>query len=142
MKVFEIMVKNPVTVSPETSIRDAARTMLEKSIGSLIISKDEKPLGILTERDLVRRVLAVGRNPESTKVFDVCSKPVVAVSEFMEIDDAVDAMNEYKIRRLVIINNEDKVTGIITTDDIGYNLRRLSEALAIKYITLMRRNKT
>lgn len=58
MRVSEVMVRNPVKVSPDTPIREVARLMRDKSIGSVIIVKDDKPVGIVTERDLVRRVLA------------------------------------------------------------------------------------
>jgi len=113
--------------------------MRDKGIGSVIIVDERKPVGILTERDIVRRITAVGLNPEILTVEKVCSKPVVAVNDILEVDDAVDIMRDNKIRRLVIVDNNDDVVGIITSDDIGYNLRSMSETLAVKYIAAMKR---
>jgi len=139
MRVNQVMVKNPITINPEATVRDAARVMRDKGIGSVIIVDERKPVGILTERDIVRRITAVGLNPETLTVEKVCSKPVVAVNDILEVDDAVDIMRDNKIRRLVIVDNNDDVVGIITSDDIGYNLRSMSETLAVKYIAAMKR---
>ena len=139
MRVNQVMVKDPITLNPHASVRDAARLMRDKGIGSVIIVNERKPVGILTERDIVRRITAVGLNPETLTVDNVCSKPVVAVNHIMDVDDAVDVMRDNKIRRLVIVDNNDDVVGIITSDDIGYNLRSMSETLAVKYIAAMKR---
>jgi predicted transcriptional regulator len=70
---------------------------------------------------------------------DICTKPVIAVSIHCPVEDAVDTMNEYKIRRLVVVDDMDHVIGIVTTDDVGYNLKSMSEELAIKYLSLTKR---
>ncbi|MCW3991100.1 MAG: CBS domain-containing protein [Candidatus Bathyarchaeota archaeon] len=142
IRVFDIMVRDPVTASPDASVVDVAKLMRDESIGSVIIVEDNKPTGIVTERDLVRRVIALGRDASSLKASDICSKPVLTVSEYESIDDAVDFMKEYNIRRLVVVNGEGEVSGIVTTDDIGYNLRRLSEEMALEYISMSRRIRT
>lgn len=146
MRVSGIMVKNPITASPDNSVKEIAKLMQENSIGSVILVKDDKPIGIVTERDLVRRVLALGKDPDSTKASDICSKPVVSVCsrtpDLLDLDDDIDNMIKHKIRRLVVVDRQDKVVGILTADDIGYNLKSLSEDLASKYIILMRRGET
>lgn len=116
--------------------------MRDRSIGSVILVEDSKPIGIVTERDLVRRVIAHGGDSNTLTASSICSKPVLTISELESVEDAVDFMKEFNIRRLVAVNREGKVSGIVTTDDIGYNLRRLSEELAIEYITMSRRIKT
>jgi len=139
MKVSEIMTKNPIKVEIMTPIKEVAKLMRDKSVSSVIIVKNEKPIGIVTERDLVRRVMASDKDPNRITVFDICSKPVVAVSDISEIDDAVELMKKNKIRRVVVVDSTDKAVGILTTDDIGYNLKSLSEDLAIKYVNIMKR---
>lgn len=139
MRVNQIMVKDPITINLDASVRKAAQVMRDNEIGSVIIVKEKKPVGILTERDIVRRITAVGLNPETFTVEKVCSKPVVAVNQILQVDDAVDIMRDNKIRRLVIVDNNDEVVGIVTSDDIGYNLRSMSETLAVKYIAAMKR---
>ena len=138
-KVSDFMVSNPTKVSLDISVTEVAKLMLEQSISSVIIVKDNKPIGIVTERDLVHRVIARGINPNSTTAFQVCSKPVISILSFEDVDVAVEVMRKHKIRRLVVINQYDEVVGILTTDDIGYNLKKISEELAIKYLTLISR---
>jgi CBS domain-containing protein len=142
MQVADIMVKNPVMVSPNTSVRTVAKFMLEKSIGSIILAENGRPVGIVTERDLVRRVLALGKNADALVALDICSRPVVAISELDDVDSAVDLMKKSEIRRLVVVDLNDRVVGIVTTDDIGYNLRQMSEELAIEYMVLSTRGKS
>jgi CBS domain-containing protein len=142
MLVSEAMVKDPVRVTPGTSIREVARLMRDRSIGSVILVEDDKPVGIVTERDLVRRVLASDRNPDSLKASDICTKSVVTTSALADVGVAVDIMNDYNIRRLVVVDDRSgKVVGILTTDDIWQNFRRMSEELAIKYMIMRRRRE-
>jgi len=143
MLVSEVMVKDPVRVRPDTSIGEVARLMRDKAIGSVILVVDDKPVGIVTERDLVRRVLASGRSPGSLKASDVCTKSVVTTSGLANVEVAVDIMNDYNIRRLVVVDDRSgKVVGILTTDDIWRNFRSLSEELAVKYMIMARRKPT
>jgi len=145
MRVSGYMVKNPITSGPETSVKDIAKLMQENSIGSVILVEDKKPIGIVTESDLVQRVLAPGKDPDSTKALDVCSKPVISICsrtpDLLDLDDAMDYMIKNKIRRLVVVDRQEKVSGILTADDIGYKLRSLPEDLTSKYIVLMRRGE-
>ncbi len=139
MRVSEIMVKNPVRVSPDTSVGEIARIMRDKGISSVILVEDDRSVGIVTERDLVRRVLASGRDLSSTRAFDVCTRPVATVSENADLELAVDVMNSYNIRRLVVVDRDNRVVGIVTTDDIWRSYRQLSEELAVKYMSTLRR---
>ncbi len=133
------MTKAPVTISPAARVDEVAHIMREKGISSLILVTNGKPVGVVTERDLVHRVLALDKDPKKLMAADICTKPVIAVSVHCEVEDAVNTMNEYKIRRLVVIDENDHVTGILTTDDVGYNLKSMSEELAMKYLSLTKR---
>ena len=113
--------------------------MKYRSVGSVILVKDDKPVGIVTERDLVHRVLEPGVNPRSLTAWDICSKPVIAVNEVGDVELAIDLMRDYKIRRIVVIDGKDRVVGILTTDDLVTNLRSMSEDLAVKYLTTVKR---
>jgi CBS domain-containing protein len=139
MRVSDIMTTAPVTISPAARVDEVAHLMREKKISSVILVTNGKPVGIVTERDLVHRVLALDKDPRKLMAADICTKPVIAVSIYCPVEDAVDTMNEYKIRRLVVIDDKDHVTGIVTTDDVGYNLRSMSEELAVKYLSLTKR---
>jgi CBS domain-containing protein len=139
MRVSDIMTKAPVVLSPSASVDEVAHVMREKGISSVILVTNGKPIGIVTERDLVHRVMAPGKDPKKLMAADICTKPVIAVSHHSEVEDAVETMNEYKIRRLVVVDDLDHVDGIITTDDVGYNLKSMSEELAVKYLSLTKR---
>lgn len=139
MKVSNVMVKNPIMVDPNTPCSKIARIMKENKISSIIIEENGKPTGIVTERDLVHRLLAEGKDPMKCMTYQIYSKPVVAISIHTDVDMAVDIMNDYKIRRIVVVDDNDKVVGILTTDDLGKQLRSMSKELAIKYITMSRR---
>ena len=104
MKVHEAMTKNPVTVKPNSSVQDVAKIMSEKKIGSIIISGNGELSGILTERDLVRKVLARGKDPKSVKVNEIMSKPVVRINENSDLLDASELMKKKNIRRLVVVD--------------------------------------
>lgn len=141
VRVTEIMIKDPVTVNPDTSVRDVARLMLDRTISSVILVRGKKPVGIITERDLVRRVLAVNKNPDSLKAIDISSRPVIAISELDEVEAAVELMKGHRIRRLVVVDMKDNIVGILTTDDLGFNLKRMSEELALDYMLMSRRGR-
>lgn len=141
MKIADVMIRDPVVVKPDASCRRIAQLMRDNKIGSVIVSIEEKPVGVVTERDLVHRVMAGGMDPKRCFASEVMTKPVVAVGVHGDVDLAVDMMNEYKIRRMVIVDNKDKVVGILTTDDLAKNLRSMSEELAVKYMILARRTK-
>lgn len=136
------MVRNPVQISPETPVNEVAGLMKYRSVGSVILVKDDKPVGVVTERDLVHRVLAPGVNPKSLTAWDICSKPVVAVNEVGDVELAIDLMKDYKIRRIVVVDGKDRVVGILTTDDLVTNLRSMSEDLTVKYLTTVKRIET
>ncbi len=138
IQVSDFMVMNPVTISPRTPIVDAARKMRENRIGSLILVDNNKPVGIITERDLVWRVVAEGLSVNLLYASDVCSKPVLTISEDSRIEEAVELMKGYGIRRLVVVNEEGVVSGIVTSDDIAGNIESISKELALEYIILSR----
>lgn len=135
------MRQHPIAADPQTSVREAAQLMLRHSIGSIIITQDDKPVGIVTERDLVRRVLALGRAPESVQIVDVCSKPVICLFELDDVEDAINLMKQHRIRRLIVVNTDDKSVGLLTTEDIGLHLKRISDELAIDYFLAATRGK-
>ncbi|MCW4050925.1 MAG: CBS domain-containing protein [Candidatus Bathyarchaeota archaeon] len=140
MKVSDVMVTNPVMVAMNAPCGRLALLMRDKGIDSVIVVDAGKPVGIVTERDLVHRIMAENKNPDSCSANDVSSKPVVAITVHADVDLAVDMMNEYKIRRLVVVDDSDTVVGILTTDDLARNLREMSEELAVKYTILSRRD--
>jgi CBS domain-containing protein len=117
MLVRDIMASPAVTAPPELSVLEAARMMKERNIGSLIIEEAARPVGILTERDLVGKVLAEGLDPKDTTVREVMSSPLLTVKPDVDVLDAATSMARHHIRRLPVLNGS-RVVGIVCERDI------------------------
>ncbi len=115
--VGDVMKKN-VVVAPSTStVLDAAKLMAVNKIGSVVIIDKDEAVGMLTERDIIRKVIAKGKSLD-TQVKEVMSAPLVVVTPDTSVEDAARAMKDKNIRRLPVINKEKFLVGIITDRDI------------------------
>jgi len=123
LKVTEIMSREVVTATPEATMAKAAEVMGEKHIGSLIVVKYETPVGIVTERDLLSKVLACDRNPEEVKVETEMSYPLITICSTAQIKEAAQMMIKKKGRLAVF--ECGKLVGIVTASDL---IRSLPEA--------------
>ncbi len=115
--VFEIMSKKPATAPPTIKVSEAASLMKKHGVGSLIIVKSKAPIGIVTERDILTKVVAQKLEPEEIMIKEIMSSPVVCVHPHMDINDAAKQMASLQIRRLPVV--EDSILiGIVTEKDI------------------------
>lgn len=121
MSLKEIMHK-PTFVDKDTTVRDAAKIMAEKSIGSVLVGSPDNVLGIFSERDLLVKVVAKEVYCNAAKVKDYMTVPVKAVDVNMSVFDAQNMMIENHVRR-VPITNEGKVVGIVSARNIMENLK-------------------
>lgn len=117
LKVEEVMVKPVMTLSVASTVKEAVETMSKCEIGCLVILHDETPVGIITERDMIKRVLLDARDPLTTKLSQIMSAPIMFGEPKMSIQDAVALMTEKKIKHLPIIENGCLV-GLITLTDL------------------------
>jgi len=122
MEVEDIMVRKVITVDPNASVKEAARLMNRHEIGCLIVVGQGQVMGIMTERDLLKKVVELGKNPEKTKVHDIMSKRLVVGTPRMEIPDVVRLMLQKKIKKLPIVT-EGKIIGLVTLTDIARTTR-------------------
>ena len=104
------------TVDPATTISSAVSLMLEKDVGALVVLEQQRVVGIVTERDLVRRVLAQGLDPATTSVRDVMTSRVLYVRPDHSMDDCMALMNEKHIRHLPVLDG-DQLLGIVSIRD-------------------------
>ncbi len=111
-----------VTAPSAMRVAAAARLMREQHVGTLVVVSDSvtpvKPTGLLTDRDLVMEILAQGVNPELVTVGDIATRPVVTAREDDALFDAIQSMNRNAIRRLVVIDNDGVLTGLLSMDDV------------------------
>lgn len=117
IRVTDAMTKNPVCVGPETPIIDCAKLMKGKNIGSLLISKNDELVGIITVKDIVRKGIAGCEDLEKLKVKDLMSKNVITLKGHEDLYDAMVLMRNEDFRRLPVVEN-NKIKGYLTHKDI------------------------
>jgi CBS domain-containing protein len=119
-QVREVMTAGPTTVSPSTPVRAAARMMVEQDVGPLpVVDEDDQHLvGIVTDRDLVVRVLAEDRDPDSTTIGEVASREIVTVEPDADLDRALQLMAENQVRRIPVVDSE-RLVGILAQADVA-----------------------
>jgi CBS domain-containing protein len=118
------------SVSPDDSVEAAARLMEEREVGSVLVAVRGKPLGIVTDRDLVLRVVDRGLDPTHLPVGSVMSTPVVCVSDSDSLLTASALMREHGVRRLPIVDDHDRIIAMLTYDDLVRLLGRTHRELA------------
>lgn len=114
----DIMTQNPFIISPETTLQDAAKTMADKDIGFLPIGENDRLIGTITDRDIVIRGVAEGKDPSKT-VRDVMTNEIKYCMENDDLDKVADMMSSLQIRRLVVLNDNKRIVGIISLGDIA-----------------------
>ena len=103
LNVEDVMVEEVVTVEAEATVQEAVDLMNKHEIGCLIVVLKEKPVGIITERDMLKRVLAQSKDPEKIKVSEIMSAPLIIGKPEMEIENAVKLMFKTKIKKLPVV---------------------------------------
>ncbi|MCW3995202.1 MAG: CBS domain-containing protein [Candidatus Bathyarchaeota archaeon] len=127
--VREIMTPNVVTINPEAKMDKAAKMMGERHIGSLIVEKYDTPVGIVTERDLLSKVFAKGKDPRDESVENVMSYPLITIGSTAKIKEAAQMMIKKKGRLAVF--DEGKMAGIITASDLVKSLPEVPETQVV-----------
>ena len=130
LKVRDVMVKNVITVEANYTVKLAAKIMCQFGIGCVVVLEKERVVGIVTERDLLKRIVAVARDPEKTFVREIMSKPAIAVEPDLALEDAVTLMFKHKIKKLPVIGGYPrKLVGLVTLTDIARLQPKLIEML-------------
>jgi CBS domain-containing protein len=118
MPVGDICVRDVDTVSFDVSALDAAQRMRDQQVGTVVVVDDERPVGILTDRDLTVRVLASGLDPKTTRVSEVMTPSPTTVTEEVSIAAALGHMRAGRFRRLPVVGADGRLRGILALDDV------------------------
>jgi CBS domain-containing protein len=121
-KCNEVMTKNPVCCLPNEMVSQAADLMKSKQVGSIPVIENEqtkKLVGIVTDRDLALKIVAEGLDAKTTKVETVMTRKVVTCHAEDDLQKALDAMSENQLRRIPIVDDDNKVVGIIAQADVA-----------------------
>lgn len=118
MKIREVMSQPVIRIGADETVEVAARTLAHYNIGALpVCGSDGRVRGLVTDRDLVTRCLAAGRNPSNTKVSQIMSGTVVGITPDLETGDAAEIMGRRQIRRLPVLENE-RLCGMVSLGDL------------------------
>jgi len=118
LKVEDIMVEDVITVDSDVPVMEAVKLMNENEIGCLVVTRRGKNVGIITERDLLKRIIAKLRDPTKTKVRQIMTKPLIIVDPDMDLEDATKLMFKRNIKKLPVIEGENLV-GLVSLTDIA-----------------------
>ncbi len=118
LKVEDVMVREVISVSESSSVKEAVQIMNKFEIGCLIVTSEGKASGIVTERDVLKRIVAKVKDPNKTKVSEIMTSPLVVVEPNMDLDEAVKLMFQMKIKKLPVVVGK-RLVGLVSLTDIA-----------------------
>jgi CBS domain-containing protein len=116
-QVRDLMVSEVVTIEPSTSVVDAAKRMIQEEKGPLPIVEGDRPVAIVTDRDIVAHVVAEGRDPNSVTVDDIATHELVTIGPDQDVDEVRQLMAQHQLDRILVVDG-DRLVGIISEADI------------------------
>lgn len=131
MRVSEVMTQDVETVTPDASLQEAALAMSRMDVGALPAVDGDRLIGVITDRDIAVRAVALGKDPGSTHVREAMSPGVKYVHDYDDVDEVAEAMADLQVRRLPVVDREDRLVGIVSLADIARDRRprKAGEAL-------------
>ncbi len=119
MKIKDIMSKNVEIVSPDALLHEVAKKMQKSDCGSILVAKDDKLVGVITDRDLALRCVAESHHPAETKAEQVMTKEILYCRDSDEMEDVALNMTNNKVRRLPVLDKDKRLVGIISLGDMA-----------------------
>lgn len=136
MKVNQVMTAKPACCGPETRLQEVAHLMVAHDCGEIpVVDAAGKPLGVITDRDVVVRTVAQGLNPLERKARDVMTTPCFTVSEDASLDKCMDRMEEHQVRRMLVLDGSGCVCGIVAQADVALNAGKKDTAELVKDVS-------
>jgi CBS domain-containing protein len=123
MQIKEVMTTGVEVVRPDDTLQEAARRMKSIDVGPLPVCDGDRLLGMITDRDIIIRATAEGRDPKVTRVKDAMTPGVVYVFEDQDVEEAASLMKERQIRRLVVLDRDKRLVGILSLGDIAADIQ-------------------
>jgi CBS domain-containing protein len=138
MNVKDVMTSEPACCMPETSLVEVARMMVECDCGEIPViasGTDRRPIGVITDRDIVIRTLADNINPLEKSAVDCMTTPVVTVTPDCDLSECCDLMETHKIRRVPVVDDRGNLVGIVAQADIALSAGRRATAEVVKEVS-------
>ena len=118
-RIRDVMTSNPVCVSERDTIREVARIMAREDTGVVPVVDGKKVIGMITDRDIVVRLVAEGKDPANAHVNEAMTKTVRAVKEDDTVNDALNVMSSSQVRRVPVVNDRNEIVGIVSMKDVA-----------------------
>jgi CBS domain-containing protein len=134
MKVSDLMTRDPACCAPDTSLREVGRLMVEHDCGEIPVcehASSKRVRGVITDRDIVVRTVAQGRNPLELTAADAMTTPAVTVTPETDLDDCANLMEQRQIRRVPVVDGNGNIVGIVSQADI---VRRARDRMAAELV--------
>ena len=135
MQLKDIITTTVETVKPDASLFDAAKIMMSQDLGWLPVTREGKVMGIITDRDIAIRGVAAGLDSREARVEQVMSRDVFAVAIDDSIEDACSTMEEEQVRRLVVLDDEENLVGVVSLADLAAQAPESESADVLKKVT-------
>ena len=119
--ILEIKGKDIWTISPEDTVYDALRLMARVDVGALLVTENEKLIGIISERDYARKVILLGKTSKETLVREIMTKKVISIHPMQTCEECMDIMTKNRIRHLPVVLNDD-LLGVVSIGDVVKNI--------------------
>ena len=133
--IRDLMTKNPSTIEPDRTVADAAKLMRDEDAGIIPIVDGQKLVGTTTDRDIAIRIVAEGKDPQSTKVSDVMTSRLVTVDPDQDLDEALRLMAKHQVRRLPVVEEDGKLVGIVAQADIAKHVSAVQTGDVVEKIS-------
>ena len=117
--IRDVMTANPSSVEPSTPVAQVAQLMQQENVGSVPIVEGGKLVGTITDRDITIRIVAEGKDPQSTTVGEVASRDLVTVDPQQNLDEALRLMAQHQVRRLPVVEEDGRLVGIVAQADVA-----------------------
>lgn len=117
--IREIMTSNPSTIEPNQTVVDAARIMKQEDAGVVPVTENGRLTGMVTDRDIAIRVVAEGKDPQSTTVSEVASTNLVTLDPQQDLDEALRLMAQHQVRRLPVVEEDGRLVGVVAQADVA-----------------------
>lgn len=118
-KVGDVMTQRPRAVSPQTPLNEVAQVMDNEDVGAVPVVEGEKLVGIVTDRDIVVRAIAKGKDPQGMPASEVSSRELVTVHPDDNLSDALELMARYQVRRLAVTGEDERLVGFVSQADVA-----------------------
>ncbi len=119
MRIADVMTRDVRVIQPDRTVREAARVMDEMNVGVLPVCDGRRLVGMVTDRDIVLRVVAEGKDPQASTVGEVASKDLVTVDPQQDLDEALRLMAQHQVRRLPVVEEDGRLVGILAQADVA-----------------------